>query len=152
MGPRSRPRQRIFWASNSSTPTSATFPASTDPYGKFIPGTQWLPANCHRDRIGANGITNTADDVVVAGNTRARIHTAFVSTGHAFLADIAHDAVPTGKIADGDIDIGLGNPDNDRPKMEYDNELLDAHFIAGDGRANENIGLTAVHHVFHCRA
>src|SRR5690606_27140797 len=32
---------------------------------------------------------------------------------------------------------------------EYDNELLDAHFIAGDGRANENFGLTAVHHVFH---
>ena len=32
---------------------------------------------------------------------------------------------------------------------EYDNELLDAHFIAGDGRVNENIGLTAVHHVFH---
>ena len=31
----------------------------------------------------------------------------------------------------------------------YDNELLDAHFIAGDGRVNENIGLTAVHHVFH---
>ncbi len=27
--------------------------------------------------------------------------------------------------------------------------MLDAHFIAGDGRANENIGLTAVHHVFH---
>ena len=23
------------------------------------------------------------------------------------------------------------------------------HYIAGDGRANENIGLTAVHHVFH---
>ena len=38
----------------------------------------------------------------------------------------------------------------DRPKMaQYDNELLDAHYIAGDGRANENIGLTAVHHVFH---
>ena len=31
----------------------------------------------------------------------------------------------------------------------YDNELLDAHFVAGDGRVNENIGLTAVHHVFH---
>ena len=39
------------------------------------------------------------------------------------------------------------NPGND-PAV-YDNELLDAHFIAGDGRANENIGLTAVHHVFH---
>ena len=31
----------------------------------------------------------------------------------------------------------------------YDDELLDAHYIAGDGRVNENIGLTAVHHVFH---
>ncbi len=31
----------------------------------------------------------------------------------------------------------------------YDNELLDAHYIAGDGRVNENIGLTAVHPVFH---
>lgn len=26
---------------------------------------------------------------------------------------------------------------------------LDAHIITGDGRGNENIGLTAVHHVFH---
>ena len=31
----------------------------------------------------------------------------------------------------------------------YDNELLDAHFITGDGRGNENIGLTAVHTIFH---
>ena len=27
--------------------------------------------------------------------------------------------------------------------------MLDAHFIAGDGRVNENIGLTAMHQVFH---
>ncbi len=31
----------------------------------------------------------------------------------------------------------------------YDNELLDEHFVAGDGRVNENIGLTSVHHIFH---
>ena len=31
----------------------------------------------------------------------------------------------------------------------YDDELLAEHFMAGDGRVNENIGLTAVHHVFH---
>ena len=31
----------------------------------------------------------------------------------------------------------------------YDNELLDAHFITGDGRGNENIGLTTVHFIFH---
>src|SRR5262249_30377885 len=31
----------------------------------------------------------------------------------------------------------------------YDDELLNSHYIAGDGRANENIGLTAVHSIFH---
>ena len=31
----------------------------------------------------------------------------------------------------------------------YDDELLDAHLMAGDGRVNENIALSAVHHVFH---
>ena len=31
----------------------------------------------------------------------------------------------------------------------YDDEMLDAHFIAGDGRVNENIALTAIHQVFH---
>ena len=35
------------------------------------------------------------------------------------------------------------------PAGTYDDELLDRHFVAGDGRVNENIGLTAVHHVFH---
>src|SRR5262245_42415003 len=30
----------------------------------------------------------------------------------------------------------------------YDNELLDQHFVAGDGRVNENIGLTTVHQIF----
>ena len=29
--------------------------------------------------------------------------------------------------------------------LTYDDELLNAHYIAGDGRVNENIGLTAVH-------
>jgi Ca2+-binding RTX toxin-like protein len=38
---------------------------------------------------------------------------------------------------------------DDRRGATYDNEMLDAHFITGDGRGNENIGLTAVHFVFH---
>src|SRR3546814_7850990 len=57
----------------------------------------------------------------------------------------AHTAVPNG-LADGDIEIGLLNPGNN-PEV-YDNELLDAHFMAGDGRVNENIGLTAVRPIF----
>jgi hypothetical protein len=45
-------------------------------------------------------------------------------------------------------DADPGTTDDGNPAT-YDDELLDAHFIAGDGRANENIALTAVHHVFH---
>lgn len=65
--------------------------------------------------------------------------------GHAFLDDIAHGASP---------DLGLTpDPDNiagaPHPVGTYDDELLNAHFIGGDGRANENFGLTTVHSVFH---
>jgi Animal haem peroxidase/RTX calcium-binding nonapeptide repeat (4 copies) len=117
----------------------------TDQYGNFIPNAQGYAQVV--TGIGADGIPNTADDIVISGTPAAPVATtAAVRTGHAFLADIAHTAVPNG-LADGDITIGLDNPGN-LPNV-YDNELLDAHFIAGDGRANENIGLTAVHHIFH---
>ncbi len=117
----------------------------TDQYGNFIPD-----ANGYAQVVvglGVDGIPNTADDVVISGTPGSPVGLATaIRTNHAFLADIAHDAVPNG-IADGDITIGLLNPGNN-PAV-YDNELLDAHFMAGDGRVNENIGLTAVHHVFH---
>ena len=80
-------------------------------------------------------------------------------TNHAFLDDIAHSAAPgQGKQADLDdtndpnSGIGLFNADGitaANPNTRYDNELLDRHFITGDGRGNENIGLTAVHTIFH---
>ncbi|QMD25181.1 heme peroxidase [Citrobacter freundii] len=66
-------------------------------------------------------------------------------TGHAFLDDIAHTAAPkAGLVADDDDVIG-----GEQAPGTYDDELLDRHFITGDGRGNENIGLTAVHAVFH---
>jgi Ca2+-binding RTX toxin-like protein len=120
----------------------------TDQYGNFIPDAAGFAQVIVG--VGVDGIPNTGDDVVVSGTPGAPVDPTVagaIRTAHAFLADIAHDAVPVGKIADGDITIGLANPGNG--SREYDNELLDAHFIAGDGRVNENIGLTAVHHVFH---
>ena len=120
----------------------------TDEYGNFIRDANGMPQIIVG--IGPDGIPNTADDDVVSGDTANPVDPTAVGalrTGHPFLADIAHDAVPEGKVADGDITIGLANPGNG--SLEYDNELLDAHFIAGDGRANENIGLTAVHTLFH---
>jgi len=56
--------------------------------------------------------------------------------GHAFLDDMSHGVLGSLNAA-GDLD----SPDAAA--------LLNAHFIAGDGRANENLGLTAIHDVFH---
>ncbi|MDO8981762.1 MAG: peroxidase family protein [Afipia sp.] len=129
---------------------------ATDEYGNFIPNPLTgfpqvvmvgPPQTLASGTPGALlSLVTVAPDGPDAGSAPDVTHLA-VRTGHAFLADIAHDAVPEGKIDDGDTEIGLANPGNG--STEYDNELLDAHFIAGDGRANENIGLTAVHHVFH---
>ncbi|MGO4852554.1 peroxidase family protein [Phaeovulum sp. W22_SRMD_FR3] len=52
-------------------------------------------------------------------------------THQAILADIAQGANP------GD------------PHVPFVPELLAQHYVSGDGRVNENVGLTAVHHVFH---
>ncbi|MDB5890829.1 MAG: hemolysin-type calcium-binding repeat family protein [Polaromonas sp.] len=111
---------------------------ATDDYGNFLRGPNGFP----RVVFGTNDLregTPTAP-LNLTGATR---------TGHAFLDDIAHSAAPRTssgamKIADGNNTVG-----GPLAATEYDNELLDAHYIAGDGRANENIGLTAVHAIFH---
>ena len=105
---------------------------------------------------GADGIADTADDVLVEGNPLAPIDvTNAVRTGHQFLIDVAHNAVPvfdaTGHLApDADTIAGNAQPtDAFGNNLTYDDELLNAHYIAGDGRVNENIGLTTVHAIFH---
>lgn len=126
----------------------------TDQYGEFVRGPSGLPQIVVG--LGADGIPNTADDDVVEGDLLAPVNTfaaGAIRIGHAFLDDIAHAANPfdgqTGllKIADDDSAVGLA--DSVDTAGRYDNELLDRHFITGDGRGNENIGLTSVHHVFH---
>jgi hypothetical protein len=128
----------------------------TDAYGEFIrdPATGYAQVILG---IGPDGIPNTDDDIVASGTPDAPINTFTVTNGtltgairvgHSFLDDIAHNANPSGgmaglKTADTDNAIGLSEAGT------YDNELLDRHFITGDGRGNENIGLTSVHHVFH---
>ncbi|MHA7274469.1 peroxidase family protein [Arthrobacter sp. TMT4-20] len=81
---------------------------------------------------GANGYPQVAfEDGFIEGNPAAPISTVgALGANNAFLDDIAHGAVP---------DELAG----------YDNAALDAHFVTGDGRGNENIALTAIHQVFH---
>jgi hypothetical protein len=117
---------------------------ATDPYGKFLPGPNGLPQYV----TGHGMVEGDLTTPVTAPADVVRLSTAFLN-------DIAHSAKPSGgKAADGDSAIGLagvgGNPFPPGPPPPfYDNEMLDAHFIAGDGRINENIGLTAIHTIFH---
>lgn len=106
---------------------------ATDEYGMFLRG-----PNGFAQIVTANGL--------IEGDPAAPISIAnALRTGHAFLDDIAHTATPSANLTP-DADSVAGGP---VAAGTYDNELLDAHYMAGDGRANENIGLTAVHHVFH---
>jgi Ca2+-binding RTX toxin-like protein len=111
----------------------------TDAYGKFVPGlngfAQFMLTG--GGTLEANPAANGGLGTLVPANA--------VMTGHAFLDDIAHNAAPGTKAADIDGAVGLTGSG----ATFYDNELLDRHFITGDGRGNENIGLTAVHTIFH---
>ncbi len=111
---------------------------ATDLYGNFIPGANGLPQIVVADGAGTALVEGSIASPVLA--------TQAIASGHAFLHDIAHTADPkAGLAADADTDTGnaLTTPGT------YDNELLDRHFIVGDGRGNENIGLTAIHTMFH---
>ncbi len=121
---------------------------AVDQYGEFLRGANGLPQFVMSDGSLVEG--NLATPVSVA-DAEAATGLTVQRTGFSFLVDIAHAANPvdsqTGlfltRHEDGDPTDGLP------PAGTYDGDLLDAHFIAGDGRANENFGLTAVHHVFH---
>ena len=124
---------------------------ATDEYGNFIKGPNGLPMVMMK---GPDGIADTADDFLVEGNRADPISlTNAVGTGHQFLIDIAHSADPSADpstgikpVADADNIINIGTPP---APGTYDDELLNVHYIAGDGRVNENIGLTTVHSIFH---
>ena len=137
---------------------------ATDDYGNFIAGAHGFAQVVVRVNNGADGIASTPDDAIIlvegtAGGLDlhdvALLGGSVVLSGHAFLDDIAHNAVPVfdasgNLVQDADKDAGNVVAVSATGKnLEYDNELLEAHFVAGDGRANENIGLTAIHAVFH---
>ena len=125
---------------------------ATDPYGNFLPG----PARGLPMYATATGMVegNLAAPVEPPANV-LHFHTPF-------LGDLAHDADP-GSVGpcttpgvnspsgckDPDADSAAGTQLDGQAPNTYDDELLNAHFTAGDGRVNENIALTSVHQIFH---
>lgn len=135
----------------------------TDPYGNFIPHPETGMPQLILS-FGSDGIPNTSDDAIISGTPTDPISTfgphvvgtttygGAARTPNAFLDDIAHKAVPVVG-ADGNLVRIIAGAEVEQDargrNINYDGDLLDAHFITGDGRGNENIGLTAIHHLFH---
>src|SRR5712691_6469093 len=114
----------------------------TDPYGHFIPGVNGFPQLVLPGNVLLEGspAANGGTGVIAPANA--------FRTGHAFLNDIAHAAVPSPGLSP-DPDAVAGTSLSTPPAGTYDDELLGLHFVTGDGRGNENIALTTMHTLFH---
>lgn len=91
------------------------------------------------DLLDANGdgVSNAADVALLGGRLTDANGDSVID--ELDLADVNLDGV----IDNADLVADDGNP------LTYDDEMLGAHYITGDGRGNENIALTTVHTVFH---
>ncbi len=121
---------------------------ATDAYGNFIPGAHGLAQLVVRFNDGSLGQIEGNLAAPIATDT-ATYHA--VRTGNAFINDMAHSASPTddfGNVLAPDTNT-TSDPTLTPATGFYDNELLDLHYVAGDGRVNENVGLTAVQDLFH---
>ena len=93
-----------------------------------------VSANTSALRLEADGTTTLVADADFAAIKGSLL---LQTVGTAFLADMAHGVMSSLSAATGDLADPAGAA------------LLNAHFISGDGRTNENLGLTAIHEVFH---
>ena len=130
---------------------------ATDRYGEYLRGDNGYVQFVTQNADGT--LTLVEADPTANGGLGMRVPTNAVRTDHAFLNDIAHDATPGVFDADGNpfttADQVIQTADNDNAigddgnPLTYDDDLLGRHFVTGDGRGNENIGLTAIHTIFH---
>ena len=136
-------------------------------YGAFVPGSErGLPQL-------VTGYDENGTPQVIEGNIDAPVDASLaLRINHSLFLDVAHSANP-GKFVPSEISPEK-QPDSDSElnqrtdmlsgqytrgvrapgapeggQATYDDELLGMHFICGDGRCNENIALTSIHHIWH---
>ena len=131
---------------------------ATDQYGKFIPGANGYPIMLFSNGSSYEWIEGIATGLPTEG---VGVPSGFkaVGSGHAFINDTTASAVPyqssfcpnyvAGTKLSPDPDHIINSATAMPSCTYYDEETLDIHLVAGDGRVNENIGLSAVHNVFH---
>ncbi len=121
---------------------------ASDEYGNFIPGPNGFPMLVRADKstlVEGNpaALVNTVD-ITTIGRAANSVDLS-MRTGHAFLDDIKSGA-KTGLSQSG---VVLNACATSVACADKPSPVLDAHFVHGDGRGNENIGLTAIHTIFH---
>jgi Ca2+-binding RTX toxin-like protein len=141
---------------------------AADPYGKFLPGpVRGLPQL-------VVGMDDNGQPLLVEGDLDNPVDASqALRIGHSFFLDVAHTANPgsfkgvgvapdkapdANSVINARTDTISGQPTRGirapgvalaSGQKTYDDELLGAHFVCGDGRCNENIALTTVHTLFH---
>lgn len=143
-----------------------------DAYGEFVRGPNGLPMVATGTPSNIVWVEGNLTTPISLANAVLTNHAFLDDIAHLAVPVVMNGALaPDGDVAERDPDtgelivgqdgkpldgVGLANTDGTSPIPNsrgqyavYDNELLDAHFVTGDGRGNENIGLTAVHHIFH---
>ena len=133
---------------------------ATNQYGKLIPGSNGYALmlftnSAQNSFVWKEGISGGLETSITINNAIWKA----VGSGHPFINDTTAAAVPfaagycspqptNGRLT-ADADSIMNSASAAPSCTTYDNETLDAHLVAGDGRINENIGLSAVHNVFH---
>ena len=140
--------------------TSATAVSTQDDVGSVISG-PGLPISTTIGSVQSpTQVTMTANATATATGVTIKIDPGTLHFDTPFLTDIAHNADPSPVDTDHnpatppvaptpDLDLVASADFANQPPGTYDDEMLNAHFIAGDGRVNENIGLTTIHQIFH---
>ncbi len=124
---------------------------AADPYGKFIPGpARGLPQYVTK----SHGLVEANRGLAADGLPGTPVPVDVLHMDTPFLTDIAHNADPSPDPQTGlsPVPDGRSAPSADfaaQPPGTYNAPMLNAHFICGDGRCNENIALSAIHQVFH---
>ncbi|MGV8909696.1 MAG: peroxidase family protein [Propionicimonas sp.] len=124
---------------------------ATDPYGKFIPGpARGLPQYVTK----SHGLVEADRGLSVDGLAGTPVPADVLHMDTPFLTDIAHNADPSPDPQTGvsPVPDGTSTPLADFTSQlpgTYNAPMLNAHFICGDGRCNENIALSAIHQIFH---
>jgi len=124
---------------------------ASDPYGKFIPGpARGLPQYVTK----SHGLVEANRGLSVDGLAGTPVPADVLHMDTPFLTDIAHNADPSPDPQTGvsPVPDGTNTPLADfasQPPGTYNAPMLNAHFICGDGRCNENIALSAIHQIFH---